>query len=531
MSIASQYRWISLFALLLAGQVMAASLRYCAEAGPATFDPALAVSLSDQNAIGSTLFNTLVEAEQPSGRIVPGLATSWTISADGREYRFLLRKDVSFHRTLWFTPSRLMNADDVVFTMQRLFSPGLRVSQAFPVQSSMVLSYGLGKLVLAVEKRGPYEVAIRLREPSAPFLRHLANPFAGIESAEYADRLLAQGKPNELAQRPIGTGPFVLERNVPGSSIRFLRNPHYWKPVALADLLLFDIVPDAAVRAQKLRLGECDLAASAPLADWNALAATPGVRLDTVAGSNIGVMVFNTRHPPLDQAKVRRALDMAIDRNALLRAVYRGRAQLAGALLPASNWAQDVSIAPTAYDPAQARRLLDEAGIAHLKLTLWAMPVQRAYNPDARRMAEMIQADWAKIGITADIVSLEWGEYLQRLGKGEHDAALIGWSLGPDPDSLFSMLQCRAGGFNYAGWCDANFDALIDRARRTSDPAERAPLYREAQALLQRERPLAALAYGQIAMPVRRAVKGFAINPLGVLELEGVLPGDLPPKH
>jgi ABC-type transport system substrate-binding protein len=515
---------LSLLAALLVGSAAASTLRYCAEGGPANFDPAVANSLSDQNAVASTVFNTLVEAEQPSGRIVPGLAAAWTVGADGREYRFRLRHGVAFQHTPWFTPSRLLSADDVVFTFQRLLRPDDSFRKAYPVESAYVLSYGLDRLIAAVEKQGDETVVFRLREPSAPFIRQLANPFASIESAEYAGRLLAKGRAPDFAQQPVGTGPFIFERMQPGSSIRFRRNPQYFKHVALADKLVFDIVPDANVRMQKLRQGECDIAASVPLADWDALATAPGIRLEAVSGANIGLLAFNTTHPPLDQPKVRQALDLAIDRAAILKTVYQGRAQLAGSLLPPSSWGRDASISPTAYDPDRARRLLAEAGVAHLKLNLWAMPVQRAYNPDARRMAALIKADWARVGVEADIVSLEWGEYLRRLGDGEHDVAMIGWSLGPDPDSLFSALQCHAGDFNYARWCNADFDGLVERGRRTTESRQRLAIYREVQALLLRERPVAAIAHGQLAVPVRQSVRGFVANPLGVMVFEGVLP-------
>jgi dipeptide transport system substrate-binding protein len=153
------------------------------------------------------------------------------------------------------------------------------------------------------------------------------------------------------------------------------------------------------------------------------------------------------------------------------------------------------------------------------------MPVQRPYNPNAKLMAEMLQADWGKIGLKVKIVSYEWGEYLKRTKAGEHDAMLIGWSGdNGDPDNwLGTLYGCDAvDGNNFSKWCDADYDKLIKAAKRTTDVAERTALYQQAQVLLKREVPITPIAHSTVYQPMRTSVKDFKISPFALNAFYGV---------
>jgi dipeptide transport system substrate-binding protein len=163
--------------------------------------------------------------------------------------------------------------------------------------------------------------------------------------------------------------------------------------------------------------------------------------------------------------------------------------------------------------------LLAEAGVSDLKTNIWAMPVQRPYNPNARRMAELIQADWAKVGVEAEIVSFEWGEYLKRSKKGEHDTVLLGWTGdNGDPDNfLYVLLGCEAAkdSANRARWCHKPFDDLLLAAKATADVAERTKLYEQAQVIFKEEAPWVTIAHSVVFKPVRKEVVDFRIDPFG----------------
>ena len=287
-----------------------------------------------------------------------------------------------------------------------------------------------------------------LNNVDAAFVQNLAMSFASVQSAEYAAQLLKEGKAADLNQKPVGTGPFVFKRYQKDSQIRYAANKAYWKPEDVKiDNLIFSITPDAAVRLQKLKTGECQVSGYPRPADIEVMEQDPNLRVLKQAGFNLGFLAYNTTHPPLDQLKVRQALDMAIDKPAIIKAVYQSAGQLAQNALPPAQWSYDPNIKDAPYDPAKAKALLKEAGVAPgTTINLWAMTVQRASNPNARMSAQMIQQDWDKIGIKANIVSYEWGEYIKRAKNGEHDAMIYGWTGdNGDPDNWLGVLySCAA---------------------------------------------------------------------------------------
>ncbi|MDN3923100.1 ABC transporter substrate-binding protein [Roseateles violae] len=509
-----------LLALLLALPAQAATLRFCAEGSPAGFDPSQTDSGVDFQAT-EQVFGTLIERERGTGRHIPGLAESWSVGADGRSYTFQLRRGVKFHTTPWFKPTRDFNADDVLFTFQRMLDPQHPFQRAYPSIAPYMSYMGWDKSVEMIEKLDEHTLRVRLRQPDAAFLSSLVVSFAGIHSAEYAAQLLKESRPQQIKQLPVGTGPFVFKSYQKDSVVRFVRNPDYWRPeVARVENLVFAITPDSIVRAQRLRKNECDIGALASRADALELAKDPAIRLVRTAGLNIGYLAFNTKKPPLNQLAVRQALDLAIDKKAIVDTVYGGAGRLANSVLPAELWAHDATIKPSVHDPARARDLLKQAGLSDLKLTLWAMPVQRAYNPNAQLMAQMIQADWAKVGVTARIVSYEWGEYLKRMDAGEHEAALTGWNADAEPAGTAAQLSCGSLGGSF--WCDKGYEQAIQKARSTLDPAQRKAFYSQAQRIAAEQLPFSVIAYGELVVPLRQNVVDFRLDAEGNMRFDGV---------
>ncbi|MCF5413549.1 ABC transporter substrate-binding protein, partial [Pseudomonas syringae] len=235
---------------------------------------------------------------------------------------------------------------------------------------------------------------------------------------------------------------------------------------------------------------------------------------------------YNVRHEPLGKLQVRQALDMAVNKKAIINAVYQGAGQLAVNAMPPTQWSYDDSIKDAPYDPEKARTLLRAAGVKEgTELTLWAMPVQRPYNPNAKLMAEMLQADWAKVGIKVKIVSYEWGEYLKRTKNGEHDISLIGWTGdNGDPDNwLGTLYSCDAiGGNNYSMWCDKKYDDLIKDAVATTDRVKRTELYQRAQRYLKEQVPITPIAHSTVNQPLRAEVRDFHVSPFGRNNFSGV---------
>ena len=510
-----------LFAALLAAQAQSANLVVCSEASPEGFDIVQYTAATTADATAETLFERLVAFAPGSTEIVPALAESWEIADDGLSYTFTLRKGVKFHANRDFTPSRTFNADDVLWSFQRQLDPAHpwhKLSlRGFPYAEAM----GLAQLIERVEKLDEHRVRFVLKHPEAPFLANLAMGFASIYSAEYADHLLAAGTPERLNNVPIGTGPFIFERYAKDAQVRFRGNPDYWGGAPKVERLILAITPEPNVRQQRLKAGDCQIALYPRPVDIPALKADPQLQileLDSLLTAYIGI---NTRHPPLDDVRVRQALNLAFDKAAYIRAQYgEGNATPAVAPYPATLWGHDETLQDWPHDPERARQLLAEAGHADgFALSIWTRPGGGPTNPNPGIGAQMLQADLAAIGIRSDIRVFEWGELIKRAKNGEHDLVFMGWAGdNGDPDNFLPPnLSCAAAesGENQAGWCDKAFDALITQARREPEQSKRAALYRQALAIFHEQAPWIALAHPKQFAALRKGVEGFVLSPMG----------------
>ena len=506
----------SSFAAVLPDQ----TLVFCSEGSPAGFDSAQYTTGLEFSAASYTVYNRLVEFEHGGTKVEPGLAERWEISSDGLTYTFHLRHGVKFHTTSFFKPTREFNADDVVLTFERMFDSNNAFRKAYPVQFPYFKDMGLDKSISRIEEPNPYTVRFTMKTVTAPFLSELAMPFASIISAEYADQLMKAGKASDINLYPVGTGPFIFVSYTKDATIRFDGNPDYWKPgVVRVSKLIFSITPDAAVREQKLKENECQVISYPRPQAIASLESDSQLKVPHQVGFNLGFLGYNTTHKPLDRVEVRQALDMAINKKAIIDTVYEGAGQLATNPMPPTQWSYDKGLRNAPYDPGKAKDMLATAGFPNgFEISLWAMPVQRPYNPNARLMAEMIQADWEKIGVHARIVTYEWGEYIKRAHAGEHDAILIGWTGdNGDPDNwLGVLLGCSSvNGSNFSKWCYQPFEALIQKGRATTDVSSRTDYYTQAQEIFKQQVPFTPIAHSTVYQPMRKNVTGFKIDPFG----------------
>jgi dipeptide transport system substrate-binding protein len=503
------------------------TLVYCSEGSPAGFDPAQYTTSVDFSANTFTVYNRLVEFARGGTNIEPGLAEKWEVTPDSKTYTFHLRHGVKFQTTSFFKPTREFNADDVVFTFERMLDPNQPFRKAYNVSFPYFTDMGLDKLIKKVEKVDPYTVRFQLNEVNAPFIQNLAMEYASILSAEYADQLLKAGKAADINQFPVGTGPFIFRSYTKDATIRFDGNPDYWKPNTVkVSKLIFAITVDSNVRAQKIKRNECQVMSYPKPADIATLKSDSNVEMPSQAGFNLGYLAYNVQHKPLDNVDVRRALDMAINKTAIVDSVYQGAGQAATHPMPPTEWSYAKDLKAASYDPAKAKALLEKAGYPNgFEIALWAMPVQRPYNPNAKLMAEMIQADWAKIGVKAKIVTYEWGEYIKRGHAGEQDAYLIGWTGdNGDPDNwLGTLLGCEAiNGNNFSKWCYKPFDDLVQKGRTTTDSKQRTKYYEEAQKIFADQLPFSPIAHSTVYQPTTKNVVDMKIDPLGYTRFDGV---------
>lgn len=515
----------SLLVMLLAGcqpainAAPAAGLVYCAEGSPETFNPQLVTSGTTIDAISQQLYDRLLDIDGKNGELIPALATQWSISADGLTYVFTLRSDVSFHHTHYFQPTRHLTATDVEFTFNRILdtrNPFHYTATEYPYFDSV----GWRNLVAEVKAIDDTHVQFVLNQPDSSFMSTLATDFAAILSAEYATRLLASHKELDLDERPIGTGPFKFQEYQKDVLIRYYKHDSYWRTAVKPQQLVIDIVPDNTKRLAKLLTHECDVAPIPRMAELQMLSHSRDFAIDEKTAMNVGYWAFNTKKPPFNDNRVRRALAHAINRQHILQAVYFGQAVTAESVLPPTSWAYNANAKSAEYDVERAKKLLADAGYPKgFSMDIWAMPVQRNYNPNAQKMAELIQADLAAIGIRARIVTYEWNTFRRKLKEFEHDSVLIGWSAdNADPDNFFRPLfSCSAAtsGSNRANWCDPVFDQFISQAVLTTDVAQRRSYYVAAQSYLTEQMPLVPIAHSKRFLVRGHNIQGVETNPYG----------------
>ena len=509
---------VALASTLLIGAAEAKTLVYCSEGSPENFNPQINTTGTSLDA-ARHVYNQLTEFAPGTVDVIPGLAEKWEVAADGKTITFHLRKGVKFHSNKMFKPTRDFNADDVLFSFNRMWKddhPYHKVSGgAYDYFNDM----DMPNILDTIEKTDDMTVVFHLKQANAPVLANLAMDFATILSAEYGDAMMKAGSPEKVDQEPIGTGPFSFVTYQKDAAIRFKAFPEYFRGKAKIDDLVFAITKDPTARYAKLKANECQVMIGPNPADLPAMKADAAVTVMEQAGLNIGYLSMNNLKPPFDKKEVRQAINMALDRDSILKDVYQGAGQKAKNPIPPTIWSYDEATKDYPYDPAKAKAMLEAAGVKDLKSDLWYMPVQRPYNPNGKRMAEMMQADLAKVGITVELKSFEWGEYRKRLQAGEHQMGLLGWTGdNGDPDNFFFLLGCPDGkpaGQNLSKWCNKDFDAGLVAARNLADVAKRTEIYKKMQAIAKEEAPWVTIAHSTVFEPVRKEVTGYKVSPLG----------------
>jgi len=519
---------IAVLALAAAAGAGAKTLVFCSEGSPENFYPGVNTTGTSFDG-NEPIYNRIVEFERGGTRVVPGLAEKWDISPNGLVYTFTLRKGVKWHNHRAWKPTRDFNADDVMFAFDRQWKEDNPFFKVTSPNHSYFNDMGLPKLLKSVEKVDDYTIRITLNKPEAPFLANLAMPYAAIQSKEYADAMLKAGAPEKIDQEPIGTGPFFLVQYQKDAVVRYKAFPTYWAGKAKIDDLVYSITPDASVRWAKLQKGECHVMPYPNPADLDAIRKDANVTVLEQPGLNVGYLAYNTTKKPFDDVRVRKAINMAINKKAIIDGVYLSTGVAAKNPIPPTMWSYNDAVKDDGYDPEAAKKLLAAAGFPNgLTTDLWAMPVQRPYNPNAKRIAELMQADLAKVGVKAEIKTFEWGEYRKRMQAGEHQMGMLGWTGdNGDPDNfLHTLLGCDSAksvsGSNVAKFCHQPFEELVDKAKTVSSQSERSALYARAQLIFKEQAPWFTIAHAVQLKPVRKEVIDFKLSPFGRHNFYGV---------
>jgi peptide/nickel transport system substrate-binding protein len=481
-------------------------------AEPKSLDPAADTAVNDFRILVN-MYDGLVRYRDGTLQVEPDLATSWTISDDGKVYTFKLRKGVKFHDGTPF------NAEAVKYNFDRMLDKNHPEHDTGPFPLAFFFSS-----IDKVEVVDDLTVKFTLKQPYAPFLSNLAYPTGLIVSPTAVKKY---GK--DFGRHPVGTGPFKFEEWDSNAKVVVSRNDDYWGGAPKLDAVVFRPITDANTRVAELMAGGIDLMVEVPPDSLKNLSGDANYKVYQQAGPHLWFLILNMKEGPFKDKRVRQAVNYAINKKALVDNVLQGTAEIAaGPTPPAFGWAYDKKLKPYPYDVAKAKKLIKEAGAEGKEVTFYVTEGGSGML-DPIPMGAAIQADLAKVGLKVKIETYEWNTFLGKVNpglEGKADMAEMAWMTN-DPDTLpYLALRTDAwpdkGGFNSGYYSNPKVDELLERARTSTDQAERAKLYRQMQEIVHDDAPWAFIANWKQNAVSSAAVKGFKLQPSFFLLLKDV---------
>jgi peptide/nickel transport system substrate-binding protein len=365
-------------------------------------------------------------------------------------------------------------------------------------------------LLASIEVVAPHVIRLTLTRPDAAFLYKLAFPAFGPQSPANIEKY---GGGGDLIRHPVGTGPFRLVEWLPDDHLTLERNPDYWGEPPALDTLTYRVIKEAPARFLELQAGAVDGVDNLAPDDIPLAQAEPGLNVYLRPPFNIGFLGINRAHPPFDDERVRQAVALAIDKETLVQALYPPTAQVASQFVPPNIFGHSDGLADWPYDPEGAKKLLAEAGYPDgFQTTLWIMGIGRSYFPNPDRVGEVLQADLVAVGIQAEILTYDWGTYLERMRAGEADLFLNGW-MADYPDATNFLDTFFTGGDDSLGAPFPELVVLLQQAGSTLDPTERQALYDQANQFIHDQVPAVPIVHNSSALAFRNTVRGIQASP------------------
>jgi peptide/nickel transport system substrate-binding protein len=482
-----------------------------------SLDPARPTDNESAEVLGQ-IYETLVRYRAGTTEVEGGLAVAWHADATGTLWTFELRDGVRFH-----DGSRL-DADAVVFSFERQRDPHHRYHTG-----QFTYWENAFKNILAVEKVDDLTVRFRIASRYAPFLANLTMFPVSIVSPRAVARW-----GDSFAEHPVGTGPFFVERWDRGERIVLGRFHDYWGPPSTVERLVFEVVPDARQRLVDLESGAIDLAVAILPEELQFVDLHPGLTLYRPPTNNVTYLAMNCLHPPFDDVRVRRAVNLAINKSPIVRLAYQGLAIPADGPMPPTQWGHLSGPGVSRFSPDEARKLLAEvAAEGKLQLdqtyTLYVPATPRPYLPNPERVARVIQTNLAAVGIKTQVVMQPFEAHNDDTELGRHDLALAGWvGDNGDPDNYLSLLFDKDNtvpglASNIAFYRDDEVSRLLREAQSIEDRAARESLYAEVQRRLAADAPWAPLAHSQVAIAANDDLDGIVVNASGHVVYTGLV--------
>ena len=469
--------------------------------------PILATDSASGDIVG-LLFNGLLKYNEQL-EIVGDLAQSWTVSDDGMTLTFVLRPNVRWH------DGQSVTADDVRFTYEKLVDPAVHT----PYSSSY-------ELIESVQVIDPRTIRVHYRQPFAPALESWMMGVIPKHLLEHEDL-----NTTAFLRHPIGHGPYRFVRWKTGELIELSANPDYFEHRPHIDRYLYRVIPDQATLFLELLTSGVDLTSLTPLQyrrQTNTSFIQRSYRKFRYPSFGFTYLGYNLKDERFKDLRVRHAINLAIDKQALIDGVLYGLGTVATGPYPKESWAYDPSIAPADYNPSAAKALLKEAGWVDHDSDGWLDREGQPFrftlltnqgNEVRRQVAELVQQQLKAIGIDVKINIIEWSTFVHEfIDKRRFDAVLLGWSLSRDPDlyDLFHSSKTKEGEYNFVGYASPEVDALLERGRRTFDREERQRIYRQIHRHLSEDQPYTFLFVPEALPIVSSRFRNVVATPIGI---------------
>jgi peptide/nickel transport system substrate-binding protein len=459
-----------------------------------TFDPRVSSDTADER-MRQLIFNGLTRKNEKFDP-VPDLAEKFEASPDYKAFTFYLRKGIKFHN------AQKLSALDVKYTFDTMMAPGF--SSAKKVELARELAS------VEVGKDDPMIVIF-----------HCNTPCPGLPNIILPVGIIPEGTADQQAKKPVGTGPFKFDSYTEEQEVVLTSNPEYFGGAPSIERLRIKIIPDNSTRESELRKGSVDLAINADFdpVTVEGLQKVPGLKVEFIDGTNIVHLGINVQDAVLKDQRIRRALALAIDRDAIIRDVLRGQARPANSVLPTSQWAYEPNVTTYPYDPERAKKLLDEAGKVEnlgeprLKLTLKTSTLSIS-----RKTGEAIQAQLGRVGIKLELQTLERQKLTQDMSDGIFQLYLNTSVGGNQSTDIFNFMyhskSIPPNGQNRSRYKNPLVDKLLDESVLASAD-RRKEIFSEVQKILADDLPQIYLWYPKTVVVHRDRVTGLAIEPSG----------------
>ncbi|HWI49449.1 MAG TPA: ABC transporter substrate-binding protein, partial [Rummeliibacillus sp.] len=478
------------------------SLVYGRGTDSVSLDP-ITVTDGESFKVARNIYETLVQFGEEDTSIKPSLAKEWKISKDQLTYTFKLQEGVKFHDGTDF------NAEAVVKNFERWMNGSV---DQFPYYGDMFGGFKGDKnhIIDSVKAVDDTTFELKLKKPAAALLNNLAMTAFSIASPTAIKK-----EGDKYGENPVGTGPFKFVSWKRNNTIELEKNSDYWqKGYPKVSKLIYRTLPDNSARLNSLVTGEIDIADGLSPSDHTRIEQDQNLQLLKRPSFNVGYLGMTMTQKPFDDTKVREAVSMAIDRQAIVNSFFEGFATEAKNPLQPTALGYNKNTEQYNFDVEKAKSLLKESSYDGKVVELWAMPVPRPYMPDGQKVAEAIQKNLESIGMKTKIVTYEWATYLEKTRKGEAQLFLLGGtSDNGDPDNLLSLFFYDSGSLNNSQLHDEKIQKWLAEARSTTDHAKREAIYADIQNRLREIIPVLPLVHSTPIVGARSNVKNYQPHP------------------